>query len=155
MNWRVRRGAHSGARWLCIASLLLLVNRADALPRYGPLEAAGSIAAQQLIRFNRDIDQLALVQQRNTLKLRVDYQLFERGKLINKLDVPFIERGKLFLLYRGVYDSVYDTAPGFEQRDIWGQPIRLRLDDLPGRQRDDLKYENRLREAFGPAAAAP
>jgi hypothetical protein len=93
---------------------------AEALPRYGPFELSGNISAQELIRFNPDVDRFALVQQRNTVKLRVDYQMLERGRLLNQLEVPFVESTKLLLLYRGSYDSVYDSTPGFQQKDIYG-----------------------------------
>ncbi len=148
MDVRVAKQVAVTGTCLLFACVILAAGRTEALPRYGPLEVAGSIAAQQLFRFNPDIDKYALVQQRNTFKLRVDYQLLEQGKLISRYDLPFVERAKLFILYRGVYDSVYDYTPGFEQRDIYGEPIGLRLDDFSGRQRDAIKYENRLREAY-------
>jgi hypothetical protein len=138
--------------WLVRATLaasvvvLLFLSPAQALPRYGPIELSGSVAAQQQIRFNPDIDKLALVTQRNTLKLRLEYTLLDRGKLADTYDVPFVGSTRLFLLYRGVYDSVYDSTPGFEQRNIYGEPIHLRLDDLGGRK--GLKFENRLREGY-------
>lgn len=52
------------------------------------------------------------------------------------------------MLYRGVYDSVYDYTPGFAQRDIYGKPSPLQLDDLSGPRRDGIKFENDLREAY-------
>src|SRR5512140_3541138 len=88
-------------------SVILVARALHALPRYGPFEVSGNIAAQQLIR-NPDIDQYSIVEQRNTLKLRLDYQLLQDGRLIDRFNLPFLDRGNLFLLYRGVYDSVYD-----------------------------------------------
>lgn len=133
---------------LVFAASVLAATHAQALPRYGPLEVAGNISALNMIRFNPDIDKLALVSQRNTFKLRVDYAMFDQGKLAEKIDVPFIDRGKLFLLYRGVYDSVYDSTPGFAQRDIYGGKIPFRLDSFTASQRDAIKFENNLREAY-------
>ena len=121
---------------------------ASALPRYGPFQVSGNVSAQQLIRFNPDITHYALVQQRNTLKLRLDYDMLDQGKLLNQIDIPFVDRMKLFLLYRGVYDSVYDSTPGFEQKDIYGNPIGLRLDSLNSGLRDSIKFSNDLREAY-------
>jgi Protein of unknown function (DUF1302) len=135
----------------CVLGCLLgsvLVEDAVALPRYGPFEVSGNVSAQQLIRFNPDIDTYALVQQRNTLKLRLDYQLMERGRLADRIDVPLLDRAKLFLLYRGVYDSVYDATPGFAQRDIYGQRVAARLDDFTTATRNSLKFEDQLREAY-------
>ncbi|MBI3785063.1 MAG: hypothetical protein HY270_16860, partial [Deltaproteobacteria bacterium] len=126
---------------------LLLPGIAQALPRYGPIEVSGNVSSQQLLR-TPDIDQWGLVLQRNTLKVRLDYNFLERGRLIERFDVPVVNSAKLFLLYRGVYDSVYDLTPGFQQNDVYGKPIRQRLDDIPRSQRDDLRFENRLREAY-------
>ncbi len=134
-------------RWLLLVCASCLAGTASALPRYGPLEVSGNLSAQQLFR-SPDPGVWGLVQQRNTVKVRVDYNLLERGRLADRLEVPGIERAKLFLLYRGVYDSVYDLTPGFEQDDIYGLPIGLRLRHLPRRALDALRFENRLREAY-------
>ncbi len=134
-------------RWVALCVACCCAGSAAALPRYGPLEVSGNMSAQQLFR-SPDVETWGLVQQRNTLKLRVDYNLLERGRLADLLDIPGIERAKLFVLYRGVYDSVYDLTPGFEQNDIYGLPIGLRLSDLPARSREGLRFENRLREAY-------
>lgn len=145
--WRFREVA-AGLVFSC-ANLVLLRSVAQALPRYGPLEISGNLSAQQLIR-NPDIDTYSLVQQRNTFKLRVDYSLIE-GPTSN-LPAPFsyltavANQGRMFLLYRGVYDSVYDFTPGFEQKNIYGVPTGLRLKDLTNR--DSTKFENKLREAY-------
>ena len=48
---------------------------------------------------------------RNILRLRVDWDWFKKGRLIDRFDLPFIERSKVFLLYRGVYDGFYDMRP--------------------------------------------
>jgi hypothetical protein len=128
-------------------SAALFCGVATALPRYGPLEISGNVSAQELIR-HPDIDTYSLVQQRNTFKLRVDYSLLEQGQLLQRIAVPFIAQARLFMLYRGVYDSVYDYTPGFAQRDIYGKPSPLQLDDLSGPRRDGIKFENELREAY-------
>ncbi len=137
---------------IVFAAAMLAPSSTRALPRYGPLEVAGNISAQNLIRIDPDFAHANggadLVQQRNTFKLRVDYQMFDQGKMMSKIDVPFIERGKLFILYRGVYDSVYDIAPSFAQRNIYGQKIPFRLGDFTDSERDSLKFENQLREAY-------
>lgn len=74
-----------------------LLSTAHGLPRYGPLEVTGNISAQQLIR-HPDVDTYSLVQQRNTLKVRVDYSLLEQGKLIQRYEIPFLKQAKLFML---------------------------------------------------------
>lgn len=136
---------------ICLLLAVVAAPRAHALPRFGPLEIAGNVSAQQLIRHS-SIDEYDFIQQRNTLRLRLDYQLVDQGKLLGNLAVPGISRARLFLLYRGVYDSVYDYTPGFAQKDIYGH----RLTDLPGGLPDKLsdldgdgiKFENSLREAY-------
>jgi hypothetical protein len=140
-----------GMRQVCLIILGLalgsLPGRVLALRRQGPFELTGNVSAQQLFRHS-DIDQWAFIQQRNTVKIRFDYNMLDRGKFIERFELPFLERARLFMLYRGVYDSVYDYSPGFEQKDIYGLPIGLdnRLEDLGHGSK--LKFENRLREAY-------
>ncbi len=129
------------ALWLTV----LAGTPAYGLPRYGPLEVSGNISAQNELR-HRDVDKWDFVQQRNTAKIRVDYQLIDKGKLIDKYNLGFLKRAKFFLLYRGVYDSIYDLTPGFVQDDIWQNPIPQRLDTIENRAA--LRWENRLREAY-------
>ena len=124
-----------------------LGGRADALPRYGPLELAGSVAAYQLIR-HPDIDEYNFIMQRNTVLLRADLSMIEKGRMLDQVNIPGIERAKLYVLYRGVYDSVYDYTPGFDQKDIWGKKINIELGELSSSTRDRYKWENRLREAY-------
>jgi hypothetical protein len=135
------------AAGLLFAVVMLVPSHTQALPRYGPLEVAGNVSAQNLIRMT-DIDQYSLVQQRNTVKLRVDYAMFDQGKFANLFEVPFIDRGKVFLLYRGVYDSVYNTTPGIPQKDIYGRNIPQRLDGFTHSELNSLAFENQLREAY-------
>lgn len=132
---------------LALVAILGLAAPAMGLPRYGPLEVSGNLASQQFFR-SAPANQWALVQQRNTFRLRVDYNLLDQGLLFGALPAGILDHAKLFLLYRGVYDSVYDLKPGFEQRDIWGQPVGLRLSDLSRAERDALRFENDLREAY-------
>jgi hypothetical protein len=150
----LQRRACYGA--LIAAVLGLSLGRADALPRYGPLELSGNVSAQELFRM-RDYNQWDFIQQRNTFKLRVDLQTINQGRLFDTVDTGFIDTGRLYVLYRGVYDSVYGLTPGFPQFDIYGNKIgsltpvtpgspRLNLQDLPNR--DQIAFENKLREAY-------
>jgi hypothetical protein len=156
MESRTRRRKNRVIAVVVVGVVILAAGRIQALPRYGPLEVAGNISAQNLLRFNDNPGQLAFVQQRNTFKLRVDYAIFEQSKLIGKYDIPFIERGKAFFLYRGVYDSVYDSTPGFAQHDIYGNKVLadgpnslpMHLDDFSSSERNAIKFENQLREAY-------
>ena len=59
---------------------------------------------------------------RNVAHLRLDYDWLQGGKFYNKYDIPFVEKSSLAVLWRGVYDSIYDTTPGFiDKEDIHGR----------------------------------
>ena len=141
------------AAWVILLSALCVTamwrTPAVALLKYGPLQISGNLETQNLIR-DPEPDQFQFIQNRNSFRLRVDWDWLENGKFIEKIDVPFIERSKLFVLYRGVYDGFYDIAPNDLQRgqtradDVVGG----RISDLSGSQRTNLKFENRLREAY-------
>jgi hypothetical protein len=119
---------------------------ANALPPFGPMQVTGNVQSQTLIR-HPDVDKYQFIQNRNTLRLRLDYEWLKDGTLIERYHLPWVRSSHLFLLYRGVYDSAYDLAPGGELHDILGQPVG-RLADLSGSQRNSLKFENVLREAY-------
>src|SRR5262249_6714852 len=110
---------------------------------------------------------LEFIMNRNTAHVRLDYDWVERGRFIGRYELPFVERSHLFLLWRGVYDSVYDTTPGFvEKEDFHGKAYvgmsyfdfatkvrgldrhRFTLDGLTHGERDALKFDNQLREAY-------
>jgi hypothetical protein len=151
---------------LCLTAPLGRPARAG--QKFGPLELSGNVESQNLIR-NASIDKLQFIQNRNTVRLRVDYDWLQKGRLIDRFDLPFIERSKLYILYRGVYDGYYDIAPTdlvhgqtrFD--DLVGGPIAGnnpgQLDAnkhlLPGsysrytaNTRSGIKFENTLREAY-------
>jgi len=104
---------------------------------------------------------------RNTVHLRLDYDWLQAGKFYSKYEIPFIESSHLSVLWRGVYDSVYDTTPGFfmkedihgkayagnltldQYRRVKGFPSSvLKLDGLTSEERNTLKFENELREFY-------
>lgn len=113
-------------RRLSSAILLALLlasgpREAVATLRFGALQVSGNVQSQNLVR-HPDASTFEYIQNRNTARIRLDYDWFEGGKLIGKYDLPFIERSQLSLLWRGVYDSIYDTTPGFvEKEDIHGR----------------------------------
>ncbi len=89
--------------------------------RFGSLQVSGNVQSQNLVR-TPDASTYEFIQNRNTAKIRLDYDWLDGGKLIGKYSLPFVERSQLSLLWRGVYDSVYDTTPGFvEKTDIHGR----------------------------------
>jgi hypothetical protein len=170
-----RSGRISQSRATLTISLLLLgcasslCTPARATQKFGPLQLSGNIESQELVRHSNDASRTQFIQNRNTFRLRVDYDWLQNGKLIDRFEVPFIERSKLFLLYRGVYDGFYDIAPTDLQRgqtrydDLVGGPIsgnQIGQVDangnlLPGNysrfnssDRSAVKWENSLREAY-------
>jgi hypothetical protein len=163
------------SRWQAILAVLLLaLCVAAALPapasatlKYGPLQLSGNFETQELIR-HPYIDKWQFIQNRNTVRIRIDYDWVQNGKLIDKFEIPFIERSKLYLLYRGVYDGFYDIRPGGNQvgqtrfDDLVGGPIGgnqlgsllngqlrsgLYTRETQGERSSD-KFENVLREAY-------
>jgi hypothetical protein len=105
-----------------LAGLLASFPReARATQKWGPLQLSGNLQTENLVR-TPDASHYEFIMNRNTTHIQLDYDWLTGGKFYNKYDIPFIESSHLFLLYRGVYDSVYDTTPGFIQKsDIRGK----------------------------------
>jgi hypothetical protein len=163
------RRSLSAALGLLVATFaILLAAPAPATQKFGPLQLSGNLQSQNIIR-NPDAADYNLVQQRNVARIRLDYDWLQAGKFYGKYDIPFIDRSKLFLLWRGVYDSIYDTTPGFiEKEDIHGKAYgnknvfqfatdpnglnlkrpQLTVSGLTDQQRTAYKFENTLREAY-------
>jgi hypothetical protein len=95
---------------------------------YGDAELSGSVETQNLVR-HPEPDTYQFVQNRNTLRLQLEWDWLKKGRFLNTFDIPFIERSKFFLLYRTYYDGFYDIAPGGRQigeerfDDIVGGPL--------------------------------
>jgi hypothetical protein len=110
-------------RWSVVAvalALLLSPSRAPATQKFGPLQLSGNLQSQNLVR-HPDVSTYQFIQNRNTAHIQLQYNWLEAGKFYGKYNIPFVERSSLFILYRGVYDSIYDTTPGFiEKEDIHG-----------------------------------
>jgi hypothetical protein len=145
--------------------LLALAPRAAiATQKWGPVQLSGNLQTTNLIR-HPDADHYEYVQNRNVARIKLEYKWLEAGKFYNKYEIPFIESSNLFIFWRGVYDSVYDTTPGFvDKEDIHGHAYGgltvfelahqtgrksvLKLDGLSHEERDALKFDNQLREAY-------
>ena len=143
----------------CLRSLVVLLtglvvaaNPAVASVEFGPLSVFGSLETQNLFRM-RQVGDFQPVQQRNTLLLGGELELVESGKLVGALSsdrtaVPWLEEVSLFALYRGVYDSIYDIAPGGNLYDMTSQPVGS-IADIPLDRRRDLRFaDNELREFY-------
>ncbi|MBI4516132.1 MAG: hypothetical protein HY699_10005 [Deltaproteobacteria bacterium] len=155
----------------CAVGLALLAGSsgpARAGVQYGALQLAGSLESQNLVRHSA-ATKFQFEQNRNTLRLRVDWDWLQDGRFINKFNVPFLKESKLYFLYRGAYDGFYAIAPEELQHgqtrfdDIVGGPVQgneigtLRPDGslrqglysrFTDSDRRDLAWENRLREAY-------
>lgn len=163
-----RSGHTTLALMLAAAAVALPHTPAAATMKYGALQLSGNIETQNLVR-DPNPEKFQFVQNRNTMRIRLDLDWVQNGRLLDRLDVPLIERSKLFVLYRGVYDGFYDLAP----TDL--QAGQTRLDDIVGgpiagnqmgalapggtlkpglysrfthSDRTDLKFEDKLREIY-------
>src|SRR5437667_4091344 len=104
-----------------LATLILVPGSGRATQKFGPVQLSGNLQTQNLIR-HPDQGTYEYIQNRNTTHIQLQYNWLEGGKFYSKYEIPFIERSTLFLVYRGVYDSIYDTKPGFiEKEDIHGK----------------------------------
>lgn len=134
---------------VCLA--VLAPTSAQAIYRSASVDLGGHLRTTNIFR-HPDIDQWAFIMQRNSLKLRLEYKWLQRGKAFGKYNVPFIDRSDIFVLYRGVYDSIYDITPGqIEREDLQGDPIQPQfasLESIPKDERDELKFNNLIREAY-------
>ena len=155
----------SRALLLATALVLFVPLPGTATQRYGPVEMSGNLQSQNLVRHSDDAH-FQFIQNRNTAHLQLEYDWVQAGKFYDKYTIPFIERSLLFIKYRGVYDSIYDTTPDtLEKEDVHGRAYaghtlfeyaRLRgfsrktlsLDGLSQSTRDALKFDNQLREAY-------
>ena len=169
MTGRVRPVAILGF----VVLLGLAAAPARATIKVGPFQLSGNLQAQNIIR-HPDADEYQLIQQRNTARIRFEYDWLQKGKFIDKYNIPFIERSSLFILYRGVYDSIYDYTPGFiEKEDVYGRSYGegrtlfdyaklkgnasgrpgfarrvMTISGLTHEERNALKFDNQLREAY-------
>ena len=146
---------------LCFARPTLV----GATQKFGPIQLSGNLQSQNLFR-TPDVGTFQYIQNRNVARLRFEYAWLQGGRFMNNYDIPFIQSSTLFVQWRGVYDSVYDTTPGFApSEDIHGKAyggrtlpeyIRseglsrhiLQLDGLTRDERDNFRFENTLREAY-------
>src|SRR5262245_15568176 len=139
---------------------------AGATQKFGPIQLSGNLQTLNIAR-TPDQSEYQYIMNRNVAHIRLDYDWLQSGKFYNKYDIPFIESSHLSVLWRGVYDSVYDTTPGFHVReDIHGKAYAgnlrlneyrkvkdlprsvLQLNGLSSEERDALKFDNQLREFY-------
>ncbi|MGH7802721.1 MAG: DUF1302 family protein, partial [Candidatus Binatia bacterium] len=142
-----RHGGTRGARAAAIALILLGATTSEATIRYGDVQISGNLETQTLFRLGNSFD-FDPVQLRNTLRLQYEHKLATEGSFFGGgLTIPGIRDVDFFAYYRGVYDGIYDLAPGGQLRTQDGSPGGS-LDDIPKRNRKDLAWENVLREIY-------
>jgi hypothetical protein len=136
---------------LALVLTLAAPNTAQAIYRSNSLDIGGHIRSTNIVR-HQDFDNMAFIMQRNSLKLRMEWKWLQRGKAFGKFNVPFLDRSDFYVLYRGVYDSIYDYTPGqIDRKDISGDPISpalASLDSLDEDSRDEVKFNNHIRELY-------
>src|SRR5438132_6781906 len=104
---------------------------ARATQKYGPIQLSGNLQTMDIVR-TPDQDTYQFIMNRNVATIHLAYDWLQSGKFYNKYDVPFIDTSHLSVIWRGVYDSIYDTTPGFIQKeDIHGRAYgnKMTLDE--------------------------
>ena len=135
---------------LCALTLALPFSFARADFTYGDLSLSGNLQTQQIFR-HPEPDKWSIIQQRNVLRARVEYDWIKNGQAFSRFSLPGIDYAHFVGLYRGVYDSVYDFQPGPRQ-DVF--PYRGRagrdgkLSDLSHKAAHALRFESTFREVF-------
>ncbi len=164
-----RRRSIVGSVTSALCMLAVLASPALATQKFGPIELSGNLQSQNLIRTPGPGD-FQYIQNRNVARLRFDYDWLQGGKLMSTYDIPFIQASKLFVLWRGVYDSVYDTTPQIIQKfDIHekaytgpsGLTTLFNFAKQSGKknaiyfgtglgqdEKDQYKFQNQMREAY-------
>jgi len=117
---------------------------------YGPLSLSGNVQTQQILR-HPEPDKWSIVQQRNVVRVRLEYDWLKEGQAFGFLTLPWIERAHFGGLYRVAYDSIYDFRPGPRQEAFpyRGQTRRDgKLSDLSQGAAHALRLESIFREAY-------
>jgi len=134
---------------LVITLLVSCPQGARAFKPLSTLDLSGNVESQTMIR-HAEIDDFQFVQNRNTVRLRAEWDWLQEGKIFEGTTLPYVASSRLTLLYRGVYDSIYDAAPGDLQhgQNRYDDLVGGRIGDIPRSQRDGIRFENELREAY-------
>ncbi len=160
-----RRRSIVGCVTSALCLLALCASPAVATQKFGPLELSGNLQSQNLVRM-LDASTYQFIQNRNTAHIRLDYDWLQGGRFMNNYDIPFIQSSKLFVLWRGAYDSIYDTDPQIKQnfdiherayggltlgefaKEIGRQKQLYLSTGLTQEEKDQFKFDDQLREAY-------
>ena len=135
---------------LCVFCLLSVFSLSHADFTYGPLSLSGNLQTQQIFR-HPEPDKWSIIQQRNVVRVRLEYDWIKEGEAFGTLAIPWIRRAHLVALYRGVYDSIYDFQPGPRQEAFPYHGAARRdgkLSDLTQGTAHALRFESIFREAY-------
>jgi hypothetical protein len=136
---------------LCVFCLLLSIfSLSHADFTYGPLSLSGNLQTQQILR-HPEPDKWSIIQQRNVVRVRLEYDWIKEGQAFGTVVAPWIQRAHLVALYRGVYDSIYDFQPGPRQEAFPYRGVARRdgkLSDLTQGAAHALRFESIFREAY-------
>ncbi len=111
---------------------------------------SGNVQTQQIFRHPAP-DKWSIVQQRNTVRLRLEYDWIRDGRLFGRLLAGWAKSAHFVGLYRGSYDSVYDFRPGprlevFPYKGRAGRDASLSA--LNGRAARALRFDSTFREVY-------
>ena len=135
-----------------LAVLVFLVSLPHAHAQFTaePLSFSGNIQTQQIFR-HPEVDKWSIVQQRNTVRLRLEYDWIRGGRILDRFSLPGIRSAHFVGLYRGSYDSVYDFRPGprqeiFPYKGRAGRGDSMANLDVSAAQA--LRFESVFREVY-------
>src|SRR5207247_9367890 len=139
---RSRNGGMSRRRSAVAVTLAVLsclvAPAARATQKFGPIQLSGNLQSMNIVR-TPDQDTYEFIMNRNVAHIHLDYDWLQSGKFYNKYAIPFIDTSHLSVIWRGVYDSIYDTTPGFIQKaDTHGGPPANRMTRAQHRSRHAL-----------------
>ena len=136
---------------LCLALVSLFsLPSAHADFTYGPFSLTGNVQTQQIFR-HPEPDKWSIIQQRNTLRLRLETDWIKEEQIFDTVAVPWLRSAHFVGLYRGVYDSVYDFQPGPRHEVFpYRGPNRLdgKFSDLTQGAAHALRFESIFREVY-------
>ena len=149
-RWRERVGVRVEPVLSLLLVSLVLLPTAEAQFASNPLSFSGNVQTQQIFR-HPEVDKWSIVQQRNTTRLRLEYDWIRDGQAFGRLSVPWIKSAHFVGLYRGSYDSVYDFQPGPRQ-EVFPYKGRAgrdgKLSDLSLGAARALRFESTFREVY-------
>ena len=148
MRFRLQRTLACATLWVLLLTLPFSSARADFT--YGDLSLSGNLQTQQIFR-HPEPDKWSIIQQRNVVRIRLEYDWIKNGQAFSRLSLPGIDYAHFVGLYRGVYDSLYDFEPGPRQEvfPYGGRAGRDgKLSDLSQDAAHALRFESTFREVF-------